>query len=50
MAKQQNAVLLTTKKDWVKFDENYRKQIEFLDIELEFIDKEELKEELLKLL
>lgn len=28
--------LITTKKDWVKFDDDIKKQIEYLDIELEF--------------
>lgn len=40
MAQACDAKLVTTKKDWIKFSSFYKQQIEFLDIELEFLDKE----------
>ncbi len=38
-AKKQDATLITTKKDWVKFPKNFQKKIPYLDVELEFDDK-----------
>lgn len=49
-AKEQNLKLVTTKKDWVKFDEKYRKEIDFLDIELEFTDKNLVEKSILSVL
>lgn len=36
LSKRDKTVLITTKKDFVKFDKKYKKQIQFLDIEVEF--------------
>tara|TARA_Y100000389_G_scaffold203833_1_gene253679 strand:+ start:7705 stop:8679 length:975 start_codon:yes stop_codon:yes gene_type:complete len=44
MAKENNTGIITTKKDWVKFDSNYKKEISFLDIDIIFNDKSKLKE------
>jgi len=49
-AKKQDAKLITTKKDWVKFPANFKRKIGYLDIELELENKEFIKEELQKLL
>ena len=38
-AKINNAVLLTTEKDYYRIDDNYKKNIEFLKIELEIENK-----------
>jgi tetraacyldisaccharide 4'-kinase len=46
VAKEKNATLITTKKDWVKFPQNFQQKISYLDIELEFEDKELVKEQL----
>ncbi len=37
-SEEKNAILLTTKKDWVKFSNKYGKKINFLEIELEIED------------
>lgn len=50
IAKEKNAALITTKKDWVKFPKSFQNQIAYLDIELEFEDKELIKNELRKVL
>lgn len=50
IAKANNAKLITTKKDWVKFDIDFRDQIDFLDIELEPENKALLVDELKKIL
>lgn len=50
IAKKENATLITTKKDWVKFAPNFREKIAYLDIELEFENKDLLKNELKKYL
>lgn len=49
-AKAQNLTLVTTKKDWVKFPQSFREKISYLDIKLEFENKELLIEELKKVL
>ena len=38
-AKVNNAILLTTEKDYSRIDDNYKKNIEFLKIELEIENK-----------
>lgn len=47
-AQNKNAQLITTKKDWVKFSSFYRQKIAYLEIELEFENKELIKLELKK--
>ena len=49
-AKKQDAKLITTKKDWVKFPANFQRKIEYLDIDLELENKDFVKDELKKLL
>lgn len=49
LAKKQNAKLVTTKKDWVKFPSNYKRKISYLDIDLELENKELVRYELQKL-
>ena len=49
-AEKQGAKLITTKKDWVKFPLNFKRKIEYLDIDLELENKEFVKDELRKLL
>jgi len=39
-AEEQNCQLITTKKDWVKFPLSYQKIINYLDIEIEFVDQD----------
>ena len=48
IAKQNELVVVATKKDWVKFPKAFQKQIAYLDIELEFENKELIKSELKK--
>ena len=50
MSKNKGAKLVTTKKDWIKFPDNFQKEIDYLDINLEFLDKEFIKNELKKVL
>lgn len=50
IAKEKNANLITTKKDWVKFPKLFQEKIAYLDIELEFENKKFLVEELKKFL
>lgn len=38
ISEEKDAILLTTKKDWVKFKGKYKKKINFLEIELEIED------------
>lgn len=49
-AKEQGAVLITTKKDWIKFSPLFQEKISYLDIELKFDNEEEIKNELRKIL
>lgn len=49
-AKKLDAKLIATKKDWVKFPPNFKRNIEYLDIDLEFVDKDFIKDQLRKLL
>jgi tetraacyldisaccharide 4'-kinase len=50
IAKERNATLVTTRKDWVKFPRLFQEKITHLDIELEFDNKELIKNELNKIL
>lgn len=45
-AENKGAKLVTTKKDWIKFSKNFQKKIGYLDVELEFLDKDFIKKEL----
>ena len=49
LATQNNAILITTKKDWVRLDKIHQEQIEFLDIKIEFNNETFLREQLIKL-
>ena len=49
LAKQKNALLVTTKKDWVRLDKAYQEKIEFLDIKIELQNGKYLREKLIKL-
>lgn len=49
-AQKLGAKLITTKKDWIKFSPFYKQKIQYLDIELEFLDKEFMKNELKKVI
>jgi len=42
LAKLKNATLVTTKKDWIKFPKIFQNQISYLDVFLEFEDKQEV--------
>ncbi len=44
MAQNKGAKLVTTKKDWVKFSQEFKEKIAFLDIKLQFSDKKMVKE------
>jgi tetraacyldisaccharide 4'-kinase len=46
IAKDKGAKLITTKKDWIKFPTIFKEKIDYLDIELEFLDKEFITNEL----
>lgn len=50
IAQKQNAKLITTKKDWVKFAPIYQEKIEFLDVELSFVNQALVRQELKKIL
>lgn len=50
LAKEKDATLITTKKDWVKFPKFFQEKITHLDIELIFENPELLREELKKVL
>jgi tetraacyldisaccharide 4'-kinase len=50
IAREKNATLITTKKDWVKFSPDFQQKIAYLNIELEFENKELVKAELRKIL
>jgi len=41
-AKENKAILITTKKDWVKFPKKYQDRIDYLDIKLEFENKDKI--------
>lgn len=49
-AQKKGLKLITTKKDWVKFSKEFQEKISYLDIELEFLDKEFVKQELQKII
>jgi tetraacyldisaccharide-1-P 4'-kinase len=42
-------ILLTTKKDWVKFSKEYQNKISYLDIAIKFSDEDLIKTKLKKL-
>lgn len=48
ISKKEGATLITTKKDWVKFSPKYREQISYLNIDIEFENKNLIIEELKK--
>jgi tetraacyldisaccharide 4'-kinase len=50
LAKQNNAKLVTTKKDWVRLEQKYQQQIDYLEIKIEFEDESFIKEKLLELI
>ncbi len=50
LAKEKNATLITTKKDWVKFSTSFQEKISYLDIELEIENKEFVKRSLQEIL
>ncbi len=50
IAKEKKATLITTKKDWVKFPKLFQEKISYLDVELQFENKELLISELTKIL
>ena len=49
-AKENNAILLTTEKDYLRIDENYRKDIRYLKIIVEIENKSEFIEEIKKII
>ena len=49
-AKDNNAKLVTTKKDWVRIEPDYQDKIEFLDIRIEFDNPDLIRETILSLL
>jgi tetraacyldisaccharide 4'-kinase len=50
VSESKNAALITTKKDWIKFSPEFQKKISYLEIDLEFENKELIKSELKKFL
>jgi len=50
LSKNKDAKLVTTKKDWIKFPLEFQEKIKFLDIDLEFSNKNFIKQELQKIL
>jgi tetraacyldisaccharide 4'-kinase len=50
IAQEKNAVLITTKKDWVKFPQIFQEKIAYLQIELEIANKEIVRDALKKIL
>lgn len=49
LAKQNNTILITTKKDWVRLDKTYQNQIAYLDIKIEFENIDYLRNKLIEL-
>jgi len=49
-AKEKNAILLTTEKDYLRIDENYRKNINYLKIKLEIKNENKFVEEIKKII
>ncbi len=49
LAKKNNVALITTKKDWIRLDEVYRKQIDYLDIKVEFENADVLRDKLIEI-
>lgn len=49
-ANEINAKLITTKKDWIKFNSFYKEKIDFLEIEVEFLEEEKITSKILKIL
>ncbi len=50
IAQKNNLKLVTTKKDWVKFSDKFKEKIAYLDINLEFENRDHIKKELEKLI
>lgn len=50
IAKENNAAVITTKKDWVRLDAKYQNQISCLDIEVEFEEIDYLKDKIKSLI
>lgn len=50
LAREHNAKLVTTKKDWVRIDPQYQDKIEFLDIKIEFDNPDLVKQKVLNIL
>ncbi len=49
LAKKSKVKLITTKKDWIRLEPMYQRQIDYLDIKIEFENVSYLKEKLIKL-
>lgn len=47
-AEEQGLKLITTKKDWIKFSPSFQNKVDYLDIELKFLDENFVKNELRK--
>ena len=50
IAKENNAILLTTEKDYLRIDENYKKNINYLKIKTNINNKDQLIEEIKKII
>ncbi|MBU6339729.1 MAG: tetraacyldisaccharide 4'-kinase [Rickettsiales bacterium] len=50
IAKKANSKLITTKKDWIKFPKIFQEKIDYLEVELEFLDKKIIEGELKRLI
>ncbi len=50
IAESKNAKLVTTKKDWIKFSQDFKERISYLDVELKFIDEGFITEELKRII
>jgi len=49
-AKENNAILLTTEKDYMRINENYKKKINYIKIKIEIENKNEFVNEIKKIL
>ncbi|MBM5783015.1 MAG: tetraacyldisaccharide 4'-kinase [Pelagibacterales bacterium] len=50
IAESKNAKLITTKKDWIKFSQDFKERISYLDVELKFIDEGFVSQELKRII
>jgi len=50
IAESKGTKLVTTKKDWIKFSSHFQEKIDYLDVELEFSDKEFIKNKVRKII